>query len=164
MHDARVLANSSIYEKINDGKLLCGPVQDGIRLFLVGDSAYPLRPWLMKPFPHSGALSAQQKLYNYRMCRGRVVIEIAFGRLKARWRRLSKQNDMNVDNVPTVVGACCILHNICQIHGGNFNDEWLNEINDVDPSESTEETLSTAGGSGESTREALVQYFSANPL
>ena len=105
VHNAHVLANSSIYEKINDGKLLCGPVQDGIRLFLVGDSAYSLRPWLMKPFPHSGALSAQQKLYNYRMCRGRVVVEIAFGRLKARWKRLSKQNDMNVGNVPTVVGA-----------------------------------------------------------
>lgn len=62
-------------------------------LFLLGD---PLRPWLMKPFPHSGALSSHQKLYNYRICRGRVVVEIAFGRLKARWRRLSKQNDMNV--------------------------------------------------------------------
>ena len=93
VHDAHVLANSSIYEKINDGKLLCGPVQDGIRLFLFGDSAYPLRPWLMKPFPHSGALSAQQNLYNYRMCRGRVVVEITFGRLKARWKRLSKQNE-----------------------------------------------------------------------
>ena len=161
VHDARVLANSSVYEKRNDGKLLCGPVQDGIRLFLVGDSAYPLRPWLMKPFPHSGALSAQKKLYNYRICRGRVVVEIAFGRLKARWRRLSKQNDMSVDNVPTVVCACCILHNICQIHKENFNDEWLD---DVDPSASMEETSSTVGGSGESTREALVQYFSANPL
>ena len=32
-------------------------------------------------------------------------------------RRLSKQNDMNVDNVPTVMGACCILHNVCQIQG-----------------------------------------------
>ena len=42
VHDAHVLANSSIYEQINDGKLLCGPVQDGIRLFWVGDSAYRL--------------------------------------------------------------------------------------------------------------------------
>ena len=106
----------------------------------------------MKPFSHSGALSTQQKLYNYRMCRGTVVVEIVFGRLKACWRRLSKQNYMNVDNVPTVVGACCILHNICQIHGDNFNDKWLNEINDVVPSGSTEEIPSTAGGGGESTR------------
>ena len=89
------------------------------------------------------------------------MVEIAFGRLKARWRRLSKQNDMNVDNVPTVVGACCILHNICQINGDNFNDEWLDDVN---CSSSMEETSSTGGGSGESTREALVQYFSANSL
>ena len=163
VHDARVLANSSVYEKIIDGKLLCGTAQNGIPLFLLGDSAYPLRPWLMKPFPHSGALSSQQKLYNYRICRGRVVVEIAFGQLKARWRWLSKQNDMNVENVPAVVGACCTLHNICQIHGDIFNDEWLNEINDADPSNPLDET-STTQGSGVSTRQALVQYFSDNPL
>jgi len=83
VHDAHVLANSSVYQKICDGKLLCGPEKDGIRMFLVVDSAYPLHPWLMKPFPHSGSLSAAQKQYNYRMCRGRVVVEIAFGRMKA---------------------------------------------------------------------------------
>ena len=164
VHDARVLANSSVYEEINDGKLLHGTVQDGIPLFLLGDSAYPLRSWLMKPFPHFGALSAHQKLYNYRICRGRVVVEIAFGRLKARWRRLSKQNDMDVENVPTVVGACCTLHNICQVHGDNFLDEWLNEINDVNPSTSLEEVTPTQQGSGESTRQALMLYFSVHPL
>ena len=35
---------------------------------------------------------------------------------------------MVVENVPTVVGACCILHNICQIHGDTFNEEWLQDI------------------------------------
>jgi hypothetical protein len=33
------------------------------------------------------------------------------GRLKARWRRLLKQNDMSMENVPNVVASCCVLHN-----------------------------------------------------
>ena len=48
---------------------------------------------------------------------------MAFGRLKARWRRLYKKIDMHINNVPNVVLACCILHNICEIHGDEFNEE-----------------------------------------
>ena len=32
-----------------------------ISLFLIGDSAYPLNTWLMKPFPHNGVLTREQK-------------------------------------------------------------------------------------------------------
>ena len=159
VHDARVLANSSVYEKIEKGELLCGLTKDGIRPFIVGDSAYPLRPWLMKPFLHSRSLTSQQILYNYRMCRGRVVVELAFGRLKARWRRLSKQNDMLVENVPTVVGACCVLHNICQIHGDAFNNEWLKDMSHTGNIINDD---NTGGRGGESMRESLVQFFSSN--
>ena len=162
VHDARVFANSSVVEKIEKGQLLCGEVRNGIRPFIVGDPAYPLRPWLMKSFPHSGSLTPQQKLYNYRMCRGRTVVELAFGRLKARWRRLSKQNDKIVENVPTVIGACCILHNICQIHGDTFNEEWLQDIPNTGTITSNDGDAGNTG-SGDSTREALVQYFISNP-
>jgi len=100
-------------------------VNHTIPVFLVGDSAYPLLRWLINPFPESSVLTNRQKTFNYRICRRRVVVEMAFGRLKARWRRLSKQNDMSIDNVLTVVAACCVLHNICEVHGDEFNNEWL---------------------------------------
>lgn len=114
VHDARVLANSAIYTKCSDHDLIQGNnLQVGSRslpIYLVGDSAYPLLPWLIKPFSMSPTLTIQQKTFNYRLCRGRVVVEIAFGRLKARWRRLLKQNDMSMENVPNVVASCCVLH------------------------------------------------------
>ena len=37
----------------------------------------------MKPFAHNDSLSMEQKTYNYRICRARIVVENAFGRLKA---------------------------------------------------------------------------------
>ena len=59
----------------------------------------------MKPFPHSAGLSIEQRNYNY--CQPR--------RLKARWRHLLKSLDMDIDKIPTVVTACCILHNFMVI-------------------------------------------------
>ena len=129
VHDARVLSNSELYRKCINHEYLQG---DGLQinnstipLFLIGDSAYPLLSWLIKPFPTTSLITEEQKKYNYRICRGRVVVEIAFGRLKARWRRLLKQNDMFVENVPCVVAACCVLHNICEIHGDDFDEDWI---------------------------------------
>ena len=92
-----------------------------IPLFLIGDSAYPLSTFLMKPFPHNSIVTPAQKKFNYNLSKARIVVENAFGRLKARWRRLTKRNDMDVCNVPRIVTACCILHNICEIHGDELN-------------------------------------------
>lgn len=55
VHDARVLSNSELYKKcVNQDYLQGNPLRvnnHSIPLFLVGDSAYPLLSWLVKPFP-----------------------------------------------------------------------------------------------------------------
>ena len=95
IHVARVLASSGIYQRANNKEILQGDSMlvgdQDIPISLVGDSTYPLLPWLMKPFDMTSSLTEQQKTFYYRISRGRVVVEIAFGRLKARWRRLLKQ-------------------------------------------------------------------------
>ena len=62
-------------------------------------------------------LTPSQRSFNYHLSRASILVENAFGRLKARWRRLMKRNDMNIDNIPCVITACCILHNMCEVHG-----------------------------------------------
>ena len=114
VHDAWVFANSLLFHKITNKELLQGSSlrfgRHEIPTLLVGDTAYPIQSWLMKPFTHSPTLTHEQKLFNYKLSRARVVVEIAFGRLKARWRRLSKQMDIHIDNVPYIVTACCVLY------------------------------------------------------
>ena len=95
---------------------------------LVGDSGYPLTPWLIKPYAFNNSLTPEQKHLNYWLSRARIVMENAFGRLKVRWRRLLKQNDMQINNTVKVVIDCCILHNMYEIHGETFVDEWMNEL------------------------------------
>ena len=168
VHDARVLANSSIYQKCNRGELLNGQTfcinSTQIPNFLVGDSAYLLLPWLIKPFAHSPSLSAQEKVYNYRICRCHVVVEVAFGCLKVRWRRLTKKNEMSIKNVPNVIAACCTLHNICEIHGDTFNEVWLEEINNETDDPTGAQASSSSHDDAEDIRDAFVQYFVQNPL
>lgn len=57
MHDARILRNSSLYQKAEQGDILTGPIaivkHHEIGPYLVGDSAYPISPWLQKPFPEA---------------------------------------------------------------------------------------------------------------
>nr|XP_054756748.1 uncharacterized protein LOC129262749 [Lytechinus pictus] len=54
VHDARVFSNSSLYRLGNNGAL-CPPIQREINgtqvpVVILGDSAYPLLPWLQKTF------------------------------------------------------------------------------------------------------------------
>ena len=56
----------------------------------------------------------------------RTIVENSYGRLKGRWRRLMKRNDMHIDHIPTIIAAACVLHNVCEVHGKHFNDAWIN--------------------------------------
>ena len=54
VHDARVLRNSGLYQKAENGEMF---IQDH---FIIGDDAYPLRNWLITPFKNLGNLNRQQ--------------------------------------------------------------------------------------------------------
>jgi hypothetical protein len=78
--------------------------------FFVGDEAFPLRPWLMRPIPGRSLENDQQRIYNYRLSRARRTIENAFGILVSRWRILNRSLNMKVEHAENVILACCILH------------------------------------------------------
>lgn len=62
---------------------------------------------------------------------------------------------MHICNIPNVVAAACILHNMCDVHGDNFNDAWHEE-------DTSSQRPSTACISNipKHVRGALVHYFS----
>ena len=59
-----------------------------------------------------------------------MVVENAFGHLKGRWRCLLKRNDTATYNVPTLITACCVLHNVCEHRVITMNPENSNKMAD----------------------------------
>lgn len=157
VHDARVLSKSHFYRKVMNKQLLHTHSQNingkQVPPFLLGDSAYPLNTWLIKPYSQTASLTRAQ----HRLSHARIVVENAFGRLKARWRRLMKQNDMEITNVPNIIAACCVLHNMCEIHGDTFNEAWQGDPQLQDPPSPAPST--TPSSQAQSLRELLAQYL-----
>ncbi|XP_071055934.1 putative nuclease HARBI1 [Onthophagus taurus] len=75
----------------------------------LGDEAFPLKENLMKPYPNKG-ITHDEKIFNYRMCRGRRVVENAFGILANRFRILQTTMNVSVETSEVIVLACCALH------------------------------------------------------
>ena len=69
---------------------------------------------------------------------------------------------MHIENVPNVVGAYCVLHNICEIHNDTFNEEWLQDMNE-DGADTIAASSSSVGSSND-IRDALIEYFTHSPL
>lgn len=123
VHDAKVLKNSALWEA---GFQKCAHG----RYHILGDAAYPLKPWLLTPYRDNGHLNQQQRRYNIQLSSKRQVIERAFGLLKRRFRRLKHLNiKSEMDMCQTVVCAC-ILHNICIIQHDRLDDVICEDSDD----------------------------------
>ena len=99
---------------------------------LVGDVAYPCRPWMLAPYKgHKDRLSREEYHWNFVQSSTRMCVERAFGMLKGRWRILLKRVDVHLKNVPDLVLTCLVLHNMCIIFGDTFwREEWMREASD----------------------------------
>ena len=115
-NDSGVLANSGIVEIVKENKLdIASPsaykscAYNPLPYFFVGDEIFPLKRWLMRPFP--GKLTELQRSFDYRLSRKRRTIENAFGILAARWRIFHTPMRANIENAENYTLACLALHN-----------------------------------------------------
>ena len=88
---------------------------ESVPVFIIGDPAYPLLPYVMKEYA-GGGTNRQEQYFGYRLCSARNVIECAFGRLKARFGCLRRAMDINLDDLPYVIYACSVLHNYYELN------------------------------------------------
>ncbi|KAM7313294.1 protein ALP1-like [Ixodes scapularis] len=113
-HDARILKESPIFE---DAEAKCAGG------YLLGDSAYPLLPYVMTPFRSSkAALPSWKTTYNTKHGQQRVTIENTFGLLKQRFRRMYLVDSASIRQCCLVVMGACVLHNLCNAERDFFDD------------------------------------------
>ena len=115
-HDAVILKSTKLYSLLASSQIIPHIAQDvdgsKIAPLLLGDGAFPFHTWLMKPYSNA-YLTPQQRYFNYRLSRARMVTEGAFGQLKGRWRILLRKCESRPENVKVFTLACVVLHNLC---------------------------------------------------
>lgn len=101
--DGSIFRNCSLFQALENNLL----PENGV---IVGDDAFPLKNYLMKPYSQRN-LTYDEKVLNYRLSRCRRVVENAFGILVSRFRIFEKPIACNVTTVDRIVYAACTLHN-----------------------------------------------------
>jgi hypothetical protein len=124
MHDARIFRLSSLCAKLEESGI--GPYH------LLGDSAYPLKSYLIVPFRDNGHLTPEETHFNIIHSSSRNVIERSFARLKGKFRRLKYLDMDNLSLVSVVITAACVLHNAILFHEWDTVDNDLDDIPDND--------------------------------
>ena len=91
--DAQLFNDCELRETIEDGSIGF-PAADRLPqdykdmpYFIIGDNAFPLRTWLMKPFSRRN-LDDEERIFNYRVSRDRRIVENSLGILANRFQVL----------------------------------------------------------------------------
>lgn len=123
MPDDQVLEKSALYQRGNAGLLQ--------NHWIVGGSGFPLMDWLLVPYTHQN-LTWTQHAFNEKVGEVTRVARDAFARLKGRWTCLQRRTESKLADLPMVLGACVVLHNICEMRGETMDPELHFELTDDD--------------------------------
>ena len=112
MPDDQVLDRSALQQRAAAG-MMAGS-------WVVGGASYPLTDWVLTPYAQPN-LTWAQHAFNEKVAELRRVAVDAFARLKGRWACLQKRTEVKLQDLPVVLGACCVLHNICESRGEDMD-------------------------------------------
>lgn len=132
--DGGILSRSEIGLSLEKGTLGFPPSKSlpgtskEMPFVIVGDEAFPLKTYLMKPYPkvdinkdqndEGKGEALKKRVFNYRLSRARRVSENAFGILSNRWRIFRRTFKASEKNTVAYIGACVALHNflLSEVH------------------------------------------------
>ena len=118
--DAQIFNDCQLKQAIDSGVIGFPPAEPlpadnvDVPYFLIGDDAFALRTWLMKPFSLMH-MTLEQRIFNYRLSRARRIVENAFGILANRFGCLLTTLKQPPDTVDSIVQACLCLHNFMRM-------------------------------------------------
>ena len=146
VHDARILREGAVWRALEQNPR---PV-DG---FLLGDSAYPLREWLLTPFinPHT----PPEVAYSRAFVSTRVTIERCNGVLKRRFHCLHAELRYTPQRSCKTTTACVVLHNMALEFGTPDPDQQ--DDSDGDDNEDNTVCNDNPTISGRAMRQRIVQ-------
>ena len=118
--DGGVLSNSAFGQAMEKQQLslpedsLIEGIDSPIPYFFVGDAAFPLKTYMLRPYP-GRFLPENKRVFNYRLSRARRIIENTFGILSSKFRIFRRPIVANPYKVTRITKAACCLHNYLKI-------------------------------------------------
>ncbi|XP_036340161.1 protein ALP1-like isoform X2 [Rhagoletis pomonella] len=160
--DAGIYSRSDLAEKLENNTLNIpapkSPPGTDVKLpHVVGDEAFPSKPYLMRPYPGSQLHDLSKKVYNYRHSRARRVSENAFGILCQKSRIYYRKMCLIPKRAENVILATCVLHNFLRNEAAVFENEEPGDIQ-------LQDLVRTGGNfvnSAIQVRESFKEYFSS---
>ena len=123
--DAQIFNRSKLKRRIENRTLGLPPPEPrrpggggggaDVHYFLLGDKVFALMPWLVKPYSRQ-QLTREERIANYRISRGRRVVENSFSILVKRFRVLLPTMEQRPKVVRNIVLTCVVLHNMLRSH------------------------------------------------
>jgi DDE superfamily endonuclease len=114
-HDSAAFAGSKLYELLKE----MSPELQSRGLFIVGDSAYGLTPFLMVPYDQDELkedVNGAKDSFNYHLSSCRIYIECAFGELVMRWGIFWRTLLFDLKKSANIVQVCMLFHNFILDH------------------------------------------------
>nr|CAI5849742.1 unnamed protein product [Callosobruchus analis] len=128
----------------------------------ISDEAYPLLPYLLKPFGGTN-LTNEQENFNKRLSRARKTIECSFGIIYSKWRLLSKSIETDIKTADNIIKCICILHNTI-IDKEGFERHLTDVLLEFSHNENGRPATGRPPNEAKIIRDTFVTYFSQNPL
>lgn len=138
---------------------------------IVADDAFPIKPYLMKPYFFRN-MDFTRRIFNYRLSRARRIIENVFGICSARFRILLKPIEVQPERAFNIVLAICALHNFLrsrnsvyatatdfdrEVNGTIVPGSWRADI--INTQNSSDSVLGRPDSSASSIRDEFRRYF-----
>ena len=176
--DSGVFRNSFLSRSLEENSLnipepsILDDTETVVPYIIVGDDAFPLRPYIMKPYGKR-ALTVEERIFNYRLSRTRRIVENAFGILANRFRIFWSTMQCRPEVVQKVKMASCVLHNFLRtqcsrymppgsvdkenVDGTIIEGEWRHEEGILTPLAS--QGTNTYPRSAKEVRDKYCKYF-----
>ena len=150
--------NDAIFQNSNLGKGLsndkfrlpkCKPfpgTQTPMPHVIIGDDAFPLKPYLMRPYPVTTPRDTSKQHFNSRLSRARRVVETTFRILTHRFPVFEKRIQLKPDFVDKVIFTTCILHNYIGVRPGHLDIETRGEEKQYKGKKARKASLPKQGG------------------
>ncbi|XP_041379131.1 protein ALP1-like [Gigantopelta aegis] len=126
--DAGVYKTSHILKLLEQGKLNIptaafnvDSTERTIPFMIVGDEAFPLKPYLMKPYA-ARTLDQEKRIYNCQHSRARRTVECAFGILAKKFEIFQRPMRVQPDQAILLTNAAAVLHNFIRRRDGRMID------------------------------------------